>query len=159
MFRKSLATIIKPYGDKHINKLPLDFIYYPMHFQPEQSTLAQGNWFLNQISLIENISKSLPLGFTLIVKEHPWGRGNRPNWQYKYISNFHNVQFCDANSIEIIKKSKAVLSISGTTLIEALVLDKPAIMFGKNYFEFSELIHKVSDISDLPKTFPQTLLH
>ena len=81
------------------------------------------------------------------------GKRQSPNWQYKYISNFHNVQFCDASSIEIIKKSKAVLSISGTTLIEALVLDKPAIMFGKNYFEFSELIHKVSNISDLPKLY------
>ena len=129
-----------------------------MHFQPEQSTLTQGNWYLNQVALIENISKSLPLNYTLVVKEHPWGRGVRPIWQYKYLSNFHNVIFCDAASKEIIKKIDAVLTISGSIVIEAMVLDKPIIMFGNNFFDYSKLVNRVKNISDLPSLLYQILI-
>ena len=86
----------------------------------------------------------------MIVKEHPWGRGARPTWQYKYLSNFHNVLFCDAPSKEIIKKTQAVLTISGSIVFESMILDKPIIMFGDNFFDFSKLIYKVENIKDLP---------
>ena len=62
------------------------------------STLVQGIWSSNQISLIEDISKSLPIGYSLVIKEHPWGRGNRPTWQYKHLEKFYNVFFCDLPS-------------------------------------------------------------
>ena len=149
-YREKLARYLNLYGQKNINKIPKKNIFYAMHFQPEQSTLTQGNWYLNQIALIENISKSLPLNYTLVVKEHPWGRGIRPVWQYKYLSNFHNIIFCDATSKEIIKQTDAVLTISGSIIIESIVFDKPTIMFGNNFFEYSNLVNKVKNISDLP---------
>ena len=157
-YRKNMSQILNLYGSSSLKNLPSRNVFYAMHFQPEQSTLTQGNWYLNQIALIENISKSLPLNYSLVVKEHPWGRGIRPLWQYKYISNFHNVVFCDAPSKEIIKKTDAVLSITGSILIEAMVLGKPAIMFGSNFFEYSKLVYKIKNISDLPKIFYDILI-
>lgn len=157
-YRKKMSQIFRLYGTTSLKNLPSRNVFYAMHFQPEQSTLTQGSWYVNQIALIENISKSLPLNYSLVVKEHPWGRGVRPLWQYKYISNFHNVVFCDAPSKEIIKNTDAVLSITGSILIEAMVLDKPAIMFGSNFFEYSKLIHKIQNISDLPRIFYDILI-
>ncbi|MDA7546243.1 hypothetical protein N8870_05345 [Alphaproteobacteria bacterium] len=148
--RKYYGNFLGVYGNVNIENIPSKSIFYAMHFQPEQSTLTQGNWYLNQIALIENISKSLPLGYHLIIKEHPWGRGTRPIWQYQYLSNFHNIMFCDAGTKDIIQKTKAVLTISGSIILEALVLDKPAIMFGKNFFDYAELIYKIDNISELP---------
>ena len=78
------------------------------------------------------------------------GEGSRPNWQYRHLSNLHNVYFSDAPTQKIIEKTDAVISITGSILIETLILDKPAIMFGKNFFDYSDLIHKVDKLENLP---------
>ena len=72
--------------------------FFSAQFQPEESTLTQGVWYANQVALIENISKSLPFGYTLVVKFHPWGRPIGPLWQYRYLKNFYNIKFSDLNS-------------------------------------------------------------
>jgi hypothetical protein len=46
------------------------YVLYPIHFQPEASTLVQAPYYLDQAALIEDISKSLPVGYQLHVKEH-----------------------------------------------------------------------------------------
>ena len=47
------------------------YIYYPLHLNPETSTLLKGNDYMNQEYLIETISKNIPYNFKLYVKEHP----------------------------------------------------------------------------------------
>ena len=145
-------------GSKICDGIPVKSVFYALHYQPEQSTLAQGIWYANQIALVENISKSLPLGYTLVVKEHPWGRGNRPAWQYKHLARFYNVMFCDAPAKQIIQKVDAVVAVAGTIAVESLVLDRPTVLLGKAFFDFSDLYYKVSNISDLPKTLRRILV-
>ena len=141
-----------------LSNIPEKSIFYALHMQPEQSTLAQGIWHVNQVSLVENISKSLPLGYTLIVKEHPAGQGKRPAWQYKHMKNLHNVIFCNADSKEIVKKVKAVISVSGTIALESLVLGKPTVVLGKNFFDYSDLFFVVNNIQDLPSVLRDILI-
>jgi hypothetical protein len=154
--RKQLTK--KMLGNAEPNKIPPNSVFYAIHYQPEQSTLAQGIWHVNQVALVENISKSLPLGYTLIVKEHPWGRGNRPRWQYKHLAGFYNVLFCDAPAKEIIKRVDAVVAVSGTVAMEALVFDKPTVLLGRNFFEFSDLFYRVPAINDLPEVLAKILV-
>lgn len=146
------------YGSISVDVIPPRSIFFALHYQPEQSTLAQGLWHANQTALVENISKSLPLGYTLVVKEHPWGRGNRPLWQYRHMNAFYNVIFCDAPSKQIIQRVDAVITVTGTVAMEALVFDKPAVMLGRNYFEFSDLIYRVSNIQELPEVLARILI-
>ena len=146
------------FGPSTTVSIPSRSVFFAIHYQPEQSTLAQGIWHVNQVALVENISKSLPLGYTLVVKEHPWGRGNRPLWQYKHLSRFYNVVFCDAPAKEIIKSVDAVITVSGTVAMEALVFDKPTVMLGRNFFEFSDLVYFVPAINDLPEVLLKILI-
>lgn len=146
------------YGSVSVSVIPPRSIFFALHYQPEQSTLAQGIWHANQTALVENISKSLPLGYTLVVKEHPWGRGSRPHWQYKHLNGLYNVMFCDAPSKQIIQNVDAVLTVTGTVVMEALVFDKPAIMLGRNYFEFCDLIYRVPNIQELPEVLASILI-
>jgi hypothetical protein len=138
--------------------IPPRCVFYALHYQPEQSTLAQGVWHVNQVALVENLSKALPLGYTLIVKEHPWGRGNRPRWQYQHMAALYNVSFCDAPAKEIVRRVDAVITVSGTVAMESLVLDKPTVMLGRNFFEFSDLLYRVRDIQDLPDLLARILI-
>lgn len=145
-------------GPKSCAGVPAKSVFYALHYQPEQSTLAQGIWYANQIALVENISKALPLGYILVVKEHPWGRGNRPAWQYKHLAKFYNVMFCDAPSKQIIQKVDAVIAVAGTIAVESLVMDKPTVLLGKAFFDFSGLYYKVENISDLPQVLRRILI-
>lgn len=146
------------FGPTTSDAIPLRSVFYAIHYQPEQSTLAQGIWHVNQIALVENISKSLPLGYTLVVKEHPWGRGNRPAWQYRHLAGLYNVMFCDAPAKEIIQRVDAVVAVSGTVAMESMVFDKPTVMLGRNFFEYSDLLYRVRDIQDLPETLAKILV-
>ena len=146
------------FGSNETRKIPPKSVFFGMHYQPEQTTLVQGLWFANQISLIEDISKSLPLGYTLVVKEHPWGRGNRPSWQYRHLASFYNVMLVDAPSKELIKNSDAVISISGTIAIESVILEKPTIVLGQNSFTFCDVFYRIHSISALPSLLKEILI-
>lgn len=166
-FRKIRANLLRVvrkqmtrnvFGSADPDVIPPRSVFYAIHYQPEQSTLAQGIWHVNQVALVENISKSLPLGYTLVVKEHPWGRGNRPRWQYDHLAGLYNVIFCDAPGKEIIRRVDAVIGISGTVAMESLVFDKPTIMLGRNFFEYSDLLYRVPAINDLPEVLARILI-
>ena len=144
------SLFFKYYFSSKVNdSIPEKSVFFPAQFQPEESTLTQGVWYANQVALIENISKSLPFGYTLVVKFHPWGRANRPLWQYRYLKNFYNIKFSDLNSKMIIPKVQAVITISGTISMECLAFDKPCIILGKSFYDYFELFYKVNKIQDL----------
>jgi CDP-glycerol glycerophosphotransferase (TagB/SpsB family) len=148
----------KMYGPLSCNLIPEKSIFFALQYQPEQSTLSQGIFYANQIALVENISKSLPLGYTLIVKEHPWGRGARPVWQYQHLAELYNVEFCDAPSKEIICRVDAVIAISGTVGFEALILEKPTIILGRTFFTHCNLFYKAHSVQELPKILREILV-
>ena len=63
-----------------------DFIFFPLHAEPEVSIFLYGRPFHNQIELIRTISMSMPINFKLIVK-----RASFYYWQEKnsaFIKNF-----------------------------------------------------------------------
>jgi hypothetical protein len=156
LWRKFLVRNM--FGPRHCDEIPDKSIFYPFQYQPEQSTLSQGIFYANQIGLIENISKSLPLGYTLIVKEHPWGRGARPVWQYRHLTELYNVQFCDAPSKEIIARVDAVIVISGTVGFEALLFEKPTIVLGRSFFTHCNLFFRANSAQELAAVLRKILV-
>ena len=54
------------------------FAYYPLHFDPEASTIVSAPMHTNQLAVVEALAKSLPLGMSLLVKEHIPNLGERP---------------------------------------------------------------------------------
>jgi len=139
-------------------EIPSESVLFAMHFQPEASTLVNGIWYSNQIALIETLSKALPLGYTLVVKEHPRGRGMRPLWQYRHIADLHNVIISDAPSKEIVRRCQMVVSVSGSIGLEALALDKPVLMLGQTFHTFNTLYYRIETVEELPKLFHRVLL-
>lgn len=138
--------------------IPKRSVFYPLHFQPEASTLIGGVFYANQIGLIEALAKSLPIGCTLVLKEHPAGRGTRPVWQYRYLSHYPNVVFCDAPSKDIVRACDAVVTITGTIAIEAMALDRPVILFGDWFYDHAEVLYRCRSFNDLPDLMRRLLI-
>jgi hypothetical protein len=122
------------------------YVLYPIHFQPEASTLVQAPYYLDQASLIEDISKSLPVGYQLYVKEHVSNRGRRPLAFYKRLRETFGVRLLgpDEDTWALIRDAAAVAVITGTVGWEGLLFGKPVVTFGDVFYNECSLTHRAA---------------
>ena len=110
---------------------------------------------LNGISYegLENLSKSIPHDWYIYVKDHPGMLMDRirPKNFYSDIKKYPNVRFLNTyiESNKIILNSKAVLSTSGTTAFDAILLGKPVIETRKNVWSNLKLSKICTDVENL----------
>lgn len=113
-------------------------VYFPLHAQPEYSTLVLGQMYINQVALVEQVSRSLPIRHTLYVKEHPrmYRDNPRPSAVYERIASLPNVRLLppDTDSHYLIRESELVVTVSGTAAFEALLYDTPSVTFGRPHY-------------------------
>ena len=123
----------------NISIYPLDadldkVVYMTLHIEPEISLFWYSPEFSNVYEAIVWISKSLPVGVTLVIKEHPVSLAVRSMHFYKFLSKIPNVKFAhiDSMSIDWIHCSEFVCTITGSVGTEAVYYNKPVISFGKH---------------------------
>ncbi len=111
-----------------------DFIYFPLHKEPETDFVAASPEFLNQLNAISSLSRDLPAGVVLAVKEHIPAFGLRPDNFYEQLSYLKNVVMIDAHesSIGLLSEARATATIAGTAGLEAAILGRPVIQFGRH---------------------------
>lgn len=135
------------------------FVYFPMHLDPERVLLIDTPYFDDQIYVITSIAKSLPVGYKLYVKEHPWmkiGSSTSGPWRptsfYKQIIELPNVEFLHPSLTrdEILPKCSMVVTIAGTTGIEAAFFHKPTIVIKDSDYPLIPSVHKLNKIDELP---------
>jgi hypothetical protein len=122
--------------------LDIPFIFCPLHFQPEKSTTPWGGYYTNQLLMIELLSRSVPTGWKIYVKDHitqyiypATGEPSRDRSFYDDVRKLKNVEFIslDLKAFDLIDKATAVASIAGRALWESVVRGKPALAFGEGY--------------------------
>lgn len=135
------------------------YIFYPLHFQPEATTLILAPFYVNQLYVIEQISRSLPLDTKLYVKEHPVSLGRRPISYYRQITQLPNVRLIETNldSHQLIRNAVATLTLTGTVGWEAILYGLPAICLGNVFYDIYPLTKKITDITQLPYVLNQWL--
>jgi len=135
------------------------FIFFPLHLEQEMSLLIRAPFYTNQLEIIKNIVKSLPIGYELYVKEHPlmYVRSWRKISIYKEIMNLPNVRLIHPSvaSNELLEKCSLVITISGTTSLDAGFFQKPAIIFSKRsdvpILSHMSLLNNFEDLPSLIK--------
>jgi hypothetical protein len=123
--------------------LKTDYIYFPLHFEPERTTNPDGGFFHDQFLALQSLRKFVPDNIKIVVKEHPsqinmsdhGSRGRSPLF-YNLIKNLKNTSLIDINhnSVELIKGSKFVATITGTVVIEASLLGVRGLTFGYPWY-------------------------
>lgn len=131
------------------------FIYLPLCYQPEASSSPQGGVFADQILMIKMLSYCLPKDWLIYVKEHPvqWATSSLAYFDFRYkgyyeeIAKIKNVKLIPikTNSHELIVKSQAVGTISGTAGIEASLRLKPVLLFGYVSYRFCPGVFKIKN--------------
>jgi len=137
------------------------FIYFPLHLEPERTILISAPYFTNQLELIRSLSKSLPVGMKLCVKEHPAMKIN--GWHsisyYKKILTLPNVVFLHptVSNEQLFSNCSLVATISGSAGLEVLTYAKPSIVFTDTVFSKLSCVTKITDLNYLPNAIRDTL--
>jgi hypothetical protein len=146
------------YLDKKLNKNPdlnTNFVYYPLHIEQERSTLIVTPFYTDDLEFIKNIVKSLPINYTLYVKEHPsqLTRHWRSKRFYDEVSNIPNVTLIHphVSSLELVENCSLVITKSGTVALEAAFYEKPSITCADFDYTVLSSVERLKSIEDLPK--------
>ncbi len=114
-----------------------EFIYFPLHLQPEMTTDILGNEFADQALALEVLRERVPAHIPIAVKENPKQRSQmRGPAFFERLKRIPNLIGIDRNtpSFDLIRQSKAVATITGTAGWESVLMGKPVIGFGDTYW-------------------------
>ena len=121
--------------------------------QSQVALLVYGRSYRNQIETVRNIASSLPVGWKLVVKEHPNSMGYRSKGYYKKLQEIPNVVLLGpkVDTGAVISGSELVFVVFGTIGLEAVMKEKPLITFCNTpYGSFpSNMVRFVDNISGL----------
>ena len=117
-------------------KLDEKFILIPLHVQPEAGIDVIGEKFSNQLEFIRQIARTTPINFKIYVKEHPHDFGRRKLSFYKNLNIIPSVKLIHPNFSNkiLIDNAHLVISVAGTTSLEASIIGKKAVTAAKSQF-------------------------
>lgn len=112
------------------------FVLYTLHMQPEASVDVVGAYYDDQLQNIKNIWRILPSDYFIAVKEHTNAIGNRSYTFFQKVKELRNAIIVDENidSHQLIDRSQAIFTVSGTIAYEAALKNKPAFTFADIFF-------------------------
>lgn len=137
------------------------YIYFPLHLEPERILSIGAPYYENQLEVIKQIAKSIPVDFKLYVKDHPEisNYGYRSIQYYKQILEFPNVELISpsVSNEQLIKNSKLIITIAGTTGLEAAFFEKPVITLTDVVYSILPNVTRLQNIEQLPNIIRNSL--
>jgi len=148
--------------DNALRNIPDEkFIYFPLQLEPERTILISAPFFTDQLEVIKKCAKSIPIDYKLFVKEHPMQkiRAWRKTEFYKEILDMPNVKLIhpEISNEQMIKKTDLVITITGTTGLEAAFQLKPSIVLADVNYQSLPSVHRIKNIEELPKAIDEFL--
>lgn len=115
--------------------LPERFLYFPLHFQPEASTSARGDHYVELREVVALVAAALPPDFVLVLKEHPHQYEKllpRPTGFFRSLVSLSRVYLVDSSisSTTLREGCHGVVTVSGSNGFEVLASGKGVIAFG-----------------------------
>lgn len=111
------------------------YIYFPMHLTPEASTLPKAGVFTSQLNGIQLLAWcARKKGIYIYVKEH-FVQPTRQDYFYNALKAIPSVRLIKTTepSYEIMKNALAAATMTGSSLMEAVLMGKPVIAIGDGY--------------------------
>lgn len=134
------SKLIRKYFINNQQKVgkPHKYFIYPVHYEPEATTVVSSSFYSNQLEIITNLAFSMPKDTILYVKEHVSNLGYPDIEFYRRVKSLPNVQLVwhDVNLKSLIPQSLGVITLTGTAGFEALLMGKPTYYFGNTFYTF-----------------------
>ena len=146
---KSLGQVrkrrLKRYSDRLSVRADLTqpYVFVALQCEPERQTCPSGGVFGSQYLMIDMLSRLVPEGWKIYVKEHisqfkSYQNAERARTRdfYRFILRRPNVRLVSLKhtSYELIDRAMASATVSGTVAWESVVRGKPALLFGHSWY-------------------------
>jgi hypothetical protein len=136
-----------------LNRHQFRYAVYPLNTEPEVALLVYGRTYRNQIETVRNIASSLPVGWKLVVKEHPNALGYRTRRFYEKLREIPNVILLgpNVNTNRLVREADLLFVVFGTIGLEAIMNKIPVITFCETpYGSFPpNMVRYVRQLTDL----------
>jgi hypothetical protein len=105
------------------------------------------------------VADMLPQGLDLVLKEHPVSIGRNPVSFLRRLTRRENVHLVEphASSHELIRRSRAVVVISSTVGLEALLHRRPVLTMGQPFYSGYGVTVDVDSFRELPQAILRVL--
>lgn len=136
-----------------------NFAFFPLQAEPETSLAVWAPFKTNQIEVIRQVARSLPIDYKLYVKEHPIMAQYRPRSYYKELKKVPNIKLINpaVTSFELLAHTKLIVTITSTLGLEAAFVKKPAITLGEIWFNCLSFIKYCPTMENLPYAVKEQL--
>lgn len=136
-----------------------DYVLMPLHISPESSLDVLGGMWNNQLELIRCIARSLPHGVKLAVREHPAGIGRRDFRFFRQTASIYNVVNVSpySDNAELIKKARAVISVSGSACYEAAFAGVGSVVFSDVFFGALPTVFRCRSAEDIGSVLKEAM--
>ena len=128
------------------------YFFFPLHVLHEWCDYPWMGPAYNKIDeVIGMISDSLPLGFNVVVKEHPALFPEKPIPFYRKIKQIRNVILLGPaeDTHEIVLNSAGVITLGGTSGWEAFLIGKPVFLLADSWYRSFLGIKRIHTVFDL----------
>lgn len=135
-----------------------EYIFFPLHYQPEESTCPSGGIYSNQLLVLDKLLQIGSQDTLVYVKEHRSqfnktlnGDLGRKKDFYDFLIQHPRVKLVDMNIDQflLIDKSKMVATVTGTVAYEAYCRNIKSVLFGRTWLNDLTNVHKYSSVSKL----------
>jgi len=135
------------------------FVYFPLHVTDDFKVKRVIPHCVDQAYLIEMVADMLPQGLDLVLKEHPVSIGRNPVSFLRRLTRRENVHLVEphASSHELIRRSRAVVVISSTVGLEALLHRRPVLTMGQPFYSGYGVTVDVDSFRELPQAILRVL--
>ena len=115
------------------------YVYFPLHFQPELTTSVYGEkYYSDQLLALEKLNDLIPEDWIIYIKDHRiQTEYQRPDSFFKRLQFIKKVKLVskNENTYNLMKHAQFVSTISGTAAYESVCGGKPALIFGKIWWQ------------------------
>jgi len=142
---------------------PLDrsrpFVYFPLHVVDDYKIKRVIPHCYDQASLIEQVADSLPHGYDVVLKEHPMSIGRNGVKMLRRLKHIPNAQLVEphTSSHQLMQEAAAVIVISSTVGLEALMYGKPVLTMGQPFYGGYGVTLDVDSFREIREKVPQIL--
>jgi hypothetical protein len=135
------------------------FVYFPLHVVDDYKVRRVIPHCYDQASLIERVAEALPHGHDLVLKEHPMSIGRNRLSLLRRLSRVPNVRIVapHENSHALILDARAVVVISSTVGLEALMHGRPVLTLGQPYYSGYGVTLDVDSFREIREAVPALL--
>ena len=128
------------------------YIYFPFHVPHDVQLTSRSRLFYFQEGFVEYLSRIIPYGYKLYIKEHPASVGGHSfSVLRKMLRQYNNVILIHprTNSYDLIKNASLIISVNSKVGFESIMQGKKVVVVGDAFYKSKGVTYDVNNLSEL----------